>query len=333
MRRNQEPASRVSTTKTVTAQERMCWQFCVGLWSTAHTAGCWVVVRTYRWFSTITHWRCLLTNQLCAGYYNNRHDLVPRQTSATLQRATFLGTDSTKHRSCWWWAHILWLELQQEAQAAHSHAVKPLSWSWSHTQCMPAAGTGLHQGPGQQSKWLQSAFTNLAVGESRRYGRGKLRHHYHLGLSQRSAPEGNPVQMSGSFLLPHWNAIRAPQLWAWPRPLKRLRWSRYCCSFSTCCQASSVRLESMCKRFPKCCCPPLRVSLLTCLECSQAGHNVCCSPAWLNVASVRNGASREARSQVRGGKQSSHGWGQKPHFKDPWDTTSIALGRISYEQP
>lgn len=46
----------------------------------------------------------------------------------------------------------------------------------------------------------------------------------------------------------------------------------------------------------------LREPLLTLLECSQAGHNARCNPAHLDLASVRNGASREL--EARSGKVS-----------------------------
>ena len=83
----------------VTARERICWQIYVHL-SAAHTAGCLVLLRTLRWFSTIAHWRYFLTNLVCAGYYSKSGPLP--WTLAGLQRAEYWGTDSGKQWACWW---------------------------------------------------------------------------------------------------------------------------------------------------------------------------------------------------------------------------------------
>lgn len=133
MRRNQVPASTVSipnkggpnvqhTFSMVTAQERICWQFGAGLWSSAHTPGCLVALRTFRWFSTITPRRCYLTNQLWSGYNNDSGTCWPAQwTLATLQR----GSDGTMQQSCWC-VQILKLEPQQDAWAAQGYTIIPL---------------------------------------------------------------------------------------------------------------------------------------------------------------------------------------------------------------
>ena len=112
MSRNQEPASIISILSkgesnvqhkfsVVTAQERICWQSCVHSRSTAHAAGCLVVLRTLRWFSTIAHWRDFLINQSWAGYYNNSGIAWPTKVDlGHTPESSVLGINSRKQRSC-----------------------------------------------------------------------------------------------------------------------------------------------------------------------------------------------------------------------------------------
>ena len=67
---------------------------------------------------------------------------------------------------------------------------------------------------------------------------------------------------------------------------------------------------------------------------SQAGHDVHCQPAWLDLANVQHGSCRETGSQVRRDKWNSHSWGgQETGFQDPLGTTSRrTLGRTIYEK-
>lgn len=233
MRRNQVPASVVSIINkggpnvqhkfsVVTAQERICWQFCVRLWSTAHTAGCLVVLRTFRWFSTITHWRRSLTNQSCAGYYNNTGITWP--TTADLGRAP----ESSVLEN---WQHEAEVLMMMPEYPVIGIPARCLGGTQQHHKITQhvlkshvTLGSSQHrprQGSGQQSNLLQSAFSSVSFGESRRWGEGEtvtaLKSFFSLQY-----PKGNLMQMSRSFFVPFWNVIRALQLWARWRPLKRL---------------------------------------------------------------------------------------------------------------
>lgn len=128
------------------------------VWSAAHTAGCLLVLRTFGWFSTITHPRCFLTNELYAGYYNHPGMTCP----ATVEAAR--SPESTD---------VLWLAPRRGAWAADNSTIKPPSESRSHTWCWAPASTGLCQGFDQKSNLLQSAFSSVPFAESRRWGQGE----------------------------------------------------------------------------------------------------------------------------------------------------------------
>lgn len=174
----------------VTAQRRICRGVCVDLWCTAHTAGCLLAFRTFRWFSTRTHWRCFLKNQWETGYYNLG---LAQWTLATLQREMWLETDgqcrgpaggSYRSRS------------HSKAPALHGDVLLNLRWSWNLTQCLAAASISLCQGSGQQAELPQSAFSNVPSSKSRRWGK--------LGLFpwHSAAPLGNVPRLLHRFAFP-----------------------------------------------------------------------------------------------------------------------------------
>lgn len=142
MKSNQVPASVVSipneggpnvqhTFAPVTAPGRICWQVCVRLWSTVHTAGCLAVLRTFRWFSTITHGRCFLTNPWCAGYYTTIACLSGPWPYSRGLGLTAQSRGLADDASCP-------LELHQGPWATHSSTITLLGWSCSHTALGPS---------------------------------------------------------------------------------------------------------------------------------------------------------------------------------------------------